>query len=97
MANRRTPELTPEPGQQLELAFAIFVGGDRGAEVPRVGQTIRADYAKVGQLEERTEVFADIAASRTVGKAHLEAHAARDDRDLLRSDDRPVVAGDLRQ
>ena len=73
-----------ELGDQLVRLVDVLVGGDRGQEVARVGEAVRADRAEVGQLERRAVVLADIAARRAVGQLDPKAHAARDHDDLLR-------------
>ena len=83
-ADPRTPEVAAELRDQLEVAFAVFVGCDRRADVARIGQAVRADHAEVGQLKQLARVLAHVAARRAVGQADLEANAARNDRDLLR-------------
>ena len=46
----------------MEVAVAIFVGGDRRIEVARIGQAVGADGAEFGQAEGEPVVLADVAA-----------------------------------
>ena len=73
-----------ELGDQLVRPVDVLVGGDRRQEVARVGQAVRADRAEVGQAEGAAVVLADVAAAAAVGQLEAEAHAARNDDDLLR-------------
>ena len=65
-------------------AVDVLVRGDRRQEVARIGQAVGADRAEVGQAEAGAVVLADVAARRAVRQLDAEAHAARDDDDLLR-------------
>jgi hypothetical protein len=69
MADRRRPQVAAELGDQLEIAFAVFVARLRRQEVARIGQAVRADRAQVRQAQQGAEVLADIAARRAVRQA----------------------------
>ncbi|MCY1390905.1 hypothetical protein D9M71_57290 [compost metagenome] len=56
--------------------------GDRGEEVPRVGQAVAADGAEVRQAQRGAVVLADIATGAGVQQLDTELHAARDHGDF---------------
>ena len=60
----------------------VLVRGERGPEVPRVGQAVGADRAELGQFEGPPVVLADVAAGALVQELDPKAHAARDQGDL---------------
>jgi hypothetical protein len=82
MADGGAPEAAGELGDQLEIAFHVFVPGYRRLEVARVGQTVRADRAQFRQAQRGAEVLQHVAAGGAVQQFHAEAHAARDDGDF---------------
>src|SRR4249919_647416 len=86
MADRRTPQVALELGNQFELAFRFLVRRVRREEVSRVGQAIGADRTEVGQAQDRAEVLAHVAARLTIRQFDAEADAAWDHRDFVRLD-----------
>ena len=80
------PEAAEEFRRDVELAVAIFEGGDGRFEVARIGEAIGADGAEFGQAKGQAVVFADVAASLFLGEDDAEFDAARDDADLAGSD-----------
>src|SRR6188474_1384639 len=69
-------------GQQPAWPLAVLKTCNRRLEVARVGETVGADRAAVGQRELGAVVLADIAARGRTGELDLENHAARHDADL---------------
>ena len=76
------PELAEELGDDFEVAFAVFKGGDGVEEVAGVGEAVGADGAEVGEAEGLAVVFADVAAGGLVEEIDVELDAARDDDEL---------------
>ena len=62
VANVGAPQVALELGDELELAFQVFVGRHWRFEIARIGQSVGADRAQVGQPHQGTEVFAHVAA-----------------------------------
>src|SRR5579864_7673173 len=73
MIDRRAPQLTTELSDELERAFMLAVRGHGGEEIARVGEAVAADRAELGKAQQRTVVFADIAARMRVDVAQLDA------------------------
>ena len=84
MTDVGAPQMPLEFRHQFEIAFAILESRDRREEVARVRQAIAADRPKVGQLQHRAEVLADVAARFAVRQGNRKTDAARDQGDFLR-------------
>ena len=56
------PQAAQEFGDDVELAVAIFEGGDGRFEIARIGEAVGADGAEFGQAERQAVVLADVAA-----------------------------------
>ena len=90
-----TPELLAELGDELEVAFAVFVPGVRRGEIARIGQAVGTQRTEVRQAQRGAVVFRDVATRLAIGQLHRETHAARNHRDLLRLDiDHAELGGD---
>ena len=83
MIEARRPELAAELRDQLEVAFAILIRGDRRQEVARVCESVRSDQSEVRQSQQRAAVLADVTARR-LADLDGEFHTARNHRDLAR-------------
>mmetsp|Transcript_25933 Transcript_25933/g.73527 ORF Transcript_25933/g.73527 Transcript_25933/m.73527 type:complete len:419 (+) Transcript_25933:260-1516(+) len=68
------------------LLFLVLEGGNGALKVPRVGEAVGADGAKVGQFKVALERLEDVAAVGVLLHLHLEAHAALHDTDLVGDD-----------
>ena len=58
----RRPQLTEKLGGDAEVAFAVFVSGNGGKEVARIGESVCTDGSEFRQAKRKTVVFADVAA-----------------------------------
>src|SRR5438477_9246214 len=83
MIDRRRPQVAHEFRDQFELAFAILVPGVRRQEISRIGEPVRTDWTEVRQAQERAVIFADVTPRCAIEELDAEAHATRDDDDLL--------------
>ncbi len=77
-------EVAHELRDQLEITFNVFVPRHRGLEIARVGQTVGADYAQVGQPKRCAVALADVTTSGYIKQLDAKANATRDHHDFLR-------------
>src|ERR1700760_579368 len=77
------PTVPHELGHELEVAGAVLVPGNGRFEVARIGETVRADGAEIGQAQGCAEVLTDIAACLPVQELDAKTQATGDDGDLL--------------
>ncbi len=82
--DERAPQAAQELGDDVELAVAIFEGGNGRFEVARIGKAVGADGAELGQAEREAVVFADVAAGLAVEQLDAEFDAARESRRFRR-------------
>ena len=97
VVERRRPQPAEIFLEQLDLAFHVFVGGDGGEEIARIGEAVGADRPQFGQPEEGAVILRDITSRRTVRERSAEADPAGDERDLAGRDVDPAHLGVERQ
>ena len=78
----RAPQPAAEFGHQLEVSLAVLERRHGRQKIARIGEPVGADRPQLGQPQRRPVVLADVAARRGVEELHLEACAARDERDF---------------
>ncbi|MNP72260.1 hypothetical protein D3C76_1687740 [compost metagenome] len=66
MVELAAPQLTEELLHQGGRLREVFVMGDRGQEVPRIGQAVAADRPQVRQAQGCAMVLGDVAADLRV-------------------------------
>src|SRR5690606_39569993 len=66
MADGRAPQVALELGDELEVAFDIFVRCIRREEIARVRQAVGADRPQVRQPQQAAEVLAHVTARGAV-------------------------------
>src|SRR5438552_3304782 len=71
------PKIALEFGDHLEGLVAVLEGGDRRAEIARIGEAVGADRAQFWKPEERAVILADIASRSSVRQLDPELDAAR--------------------
>ena len=79
----RAKEASGELCDQLVRSLRVLVARLRREEIARIGESVGADRAEVGELERRPEVLANVAADRTGRSVDAKAQSARNHRDLL--------------
>ena len=85
----RDPQPARRLGDQLATRIEVFVARTRGLEIPRIGEPVGPDGAKLGQPQWAAEFSEHNPAHGTFGKIDPEPQAARDHGDLLRFDAKP--------
>src|SRR5579883_2833011 len=85
MVDLRLPHISQKFADDLEAAFAIFIGRNRTEKIPRIRQAICPDRAKLRQSKLLAIVFADVSTRGLLFQHHAKLQTTRQHADFARN------------